>query len=346
MSSGQYFLITPTTTPWTCTCDGIEEDRLHRRVGGLQANAAVVAVELLQRDVRAADERDHHLAVVGRLAILDDDEVAVADLLVDHRVALDAQHVGFALADEVLGHGDGLARWRPLRWARRPRRSRAAAARSRDARARREQLDRAAAVPGAADEALLLEVGQVLVHRGQRRQAEAPADLLEARRVAVLLDEFLQVVENFALALRQWLHLEFIRGASPPRTPLRAHSRGPHDPRSVRAAHSLLARSVCSLSGASPRRPADPPKLRAVRELSEGGPFASSLRCGTIRKEKAKIKRSGAEADAEQDDAAVKLKAAHSGLHMRRPESRYWKYHPPAMNPTMTKTAASVAIDD
>ena len=53
--------------------------------------------------------------------------------------------------------------------------------------------------------ALLLQVGQVLVDRRERRQAEAPADLLEARRVAVLLDELLQVVEDLALALGQWL---------------------------------------------------------------------------------------------------------------------------------------------
>ena len=72
--------------------------------------------------------------------------------------------------------------------------------------AARQQLDRAAAIPGAPDEALFLQVGEVLVHRRQRRQAEAFADFLQARRIAVLLDEFVQVVENFALALGQWLH--------------------------------------------------------------------------------------------------------------------------------------------
>ena len=74
------------------------------------------------------------------------------------------------------------------------------------ARARRQQFDRPAAVPGAADEAFLLQVGQVLVHRRQRRQAEPPADLLETRRVAVLLDEFLEIVEDLALAFGEWLH--------------------------------------------------------------------------------------------------------------------------------------------
>ena len=47
----------------------------------------------------------------------------------------------------------------------------------------------------------------MLVHGRERRQAEAPPDFLEARRVAVLLNEFLEVVENLALALGQWLHV-------------------------------------------------------------------------------------------------------------------------------------------
>ena len=67
-------------------------------------------------------------------------------------------------------------------------------------------LDRAAAIPGALDEALFLQIRQVLVHRGERRQAEAPADFFEARRVAVLLDELVQVVENFPLPFRERKH--------------------------------------------------------------------------------------------------------------------------------------------
>jgi hypothetical protein len=65
-------------------------------VGGLQAHALVLAIELLQRRVVAAEQRDDHLAVLSRLPILDDDEVAVADVFVDHRVAAHAQHVGLA----------------------------------------------------------------------------------------------------------------------------------------------------------------------------------------------------------------------------------------------------------
>ncbi len=71
---------------------------------------------------------------------------------------------------------------------------------------RRHHLDRAAAVPRALDEALFLQVRQVLVHRGERREAEAATDFLETRRVPVLGDELVQVVQNLALAFRERKH--------------------------------------------------------------------------------------------------------------------------------------------
>src|SRR5262245_54658132 len=185
---------------------GVDEHRQHRRVGWLESHAAVVAIELLQGDVRPADECNDHFAVLGRFPVLDDDEIAVADLLVDHRVAPDAQDVGFATANQIFGDGDHLVRGDGLdgnsggdvaeHW----QLDRAMPG------SRREQFDRTAAVPGSTDEALLLEIGQVLVDRGERRKTETPADFFETRRVAMLLNELLQVVQNLALAFRQWLH--------------------------------------------------------------------------------------------------------------------------------------------
>src|ERR1700704_2325867 len=65
---------------------GIDKDWLHRGIGRLQANlAARIAIELLERHVRSAKQRDDHLAVLGGFPIFHDDEVAVPDLLVDHR---------------------------------------------------------------------------------------------------------------------------------------------------------------------------------------------------------------------------------------------------------------------
>ena len=42
--------------------------------------------------------------------------------------------------------------------------------------------------------------------RRERRKAETATDFLETWRVTVLLDELLQVVQDFALALGEWLH--------------------------------------------------------------------------------------------------------------------------------------------
>src|SRR6187401_262739 len=62
-----------------------QHDRLHRWVGGLQPDAPIFAIELLQRHVGTAHEGNHHLAVVGGFTVFDDDEVTIANLLVDHR---------------------------------------------------------------------------------------------------------------------------------------------------------------------------------------------------------------------------------------------------------------------
>ena len=186
---------------------GVHHDRLHRRVGRLQADPAVLVKELLERDIESADERNHHFAVVGRLAIFDDDEIAVADLFVDHRIALDAKDVAVAPAAQALGDGDRLvarhgfdgesgghvAEHRQLH---RP-----------SAHARGHELDRTASVPRPPDEPLLLQVRQMLVHRSKRREAESPADLFQARRVPVLPDELVEVVENLPLTFGKRKHV-------------------------------------------------------------------------------------------------------------------------------------------
>src|SRR5690606_35517755 len=71
------------------------------------------------------------------------------------------------------------------------------------AHARRYELDRSTAVPGAADESLLLQVGEMFVNRRERGEAESPADFFQTRSVPVLLNELVEVVEDFALAFRQ-----------------------------------------------------------------------------------------------------------------------------------------------
>src|SRR5687768_1004973 len=44
---------------------GLDDDRLHRRVGGLQADVPLLAIQLLQRHIGSVEQGNHHFAVVG-----------------------------------------------------------------------------------------------------------------------------------------------------------------------------------------------------------------------------------------------------------------------------------------
>jgi len=64
-------------------------------------------------------------------------------------------------------------------------------------------FDRAALIVAAANEALLLQRGDVLVHRRERRQLQALADFFKARRVSMLGLKCDEVIENlFCLLVR------------------------------------------------------------------------------------------------------------------------------------------------
>src|SRR6185369_3882796 len=68
--------------------------RLHRLVGGLKPNTPVsLSIELLDRSGRSVEQRDDHLAVIGALPLVDDDEITVPNLLVDHGITAHAKHI-------------------------------------------------------------------------------------------------------------------------------------------------------------------------------------------------------------------------------------------------------------
>src|SRR4030095_3348023 len=99
--------------------------------------------------------------VVGRLAVLDDDEVAVADLLVDHRVALDAKHVAIAFASARRGAAARLITSNGS-----DRQAGRDVAEQRQfhgpaGTAGRHQFNGSAAIPRAADEAFFLKVAEM-----------------------------------------------------------------------------------------------------------------------------------------------------------------------------------------
>src|SRR6266853_1087959 len=65
-------------------------------------------------------------------------------------------------------------------------------------------LDAAALVMIAVDVAFALEVGEVLMHRGERLESELAGDLLETGCIAVVGDVARDVVENLVLTAREW----------------------------------------------------------------------------------------------------------------------------------------------
>src|SRR6185436_843228 len=66
-------------------------------------------IELLDGGGRSVEHGDDHLSVVGALTLVHDDEIAIANLLVDHRIAPHAQYVMTARpADERFWNTEGL----------------------------------------------------------------------------------------------------------------------------------------------------------------------------------------------------------------------------------------------
>jgi hypothetical protein len=54
----------------------------------------------------------------------------------------------------------------------------------------------------------------VLVDRGERGEVEAPPDFLEAGRIAMLLDELVEVIQDLALTFREGKHRRLLSLAS------------------------------------------------------------------------------------------------------------------------------------
>src|SRR6266851_3989934 len=155
----------------------VHADRGHGWVGRLQADPpAGLAIVLLDGGVVTVHQRDHRLPVLGLVALVHDDVVTVLDVLVDHRGAADLEHIAAAAPGQFGGSGLALGG---------------------------HDLDRPALVVGAADVPLALEVGEVLVHRRQRGEAETTRDLLEAGGVAGIGDVALQIREDLVLATRE-----------------------------------------------------------------------------------------------------------------------------------------------
>ena len=179
---------------------GGDDDGVHFGVGGLEANHGALEVEALEGGFGSADEGDDDFALAGGAGAFDEDVVAVDDVLVAHGFAADLEGEDFAVADDV-AEGDGLRGFGGFDGqAGGDAAHEGQAVGGAGAAARGQDVERAAAVVGARDEALVLEVGDVLVHGGQRFEAEAAGDFLIGGGIAVALDETGDEVENLFLA--------------------------------------------------------------------------------------------------------------------------------------------------
>lgn len=123
-------------------------------------------------------------------------------MLVAHGVAPYLQGEDLAVADDVVER-DTLCRFNGFHWL-----ACGDAAEQREAvrallgGAGRQDVDRAAAVVGALEEALILQVGDVLVYCGEGAESETAGDLFVGRRVTVLLGEAGEEVQDLFLPPR------------------------------------------------------------------------------------------------------------------------------------------------
>src|SRR5436190_17353746 len=70
---------------------GAEDAGLVVGVGGFQRDRGALLAQALEGGLLLLDHGDDDVAVLGRVAALADDDVALVDAGVDHRVALDLQ---------------------------------------------------------------------------------------------------------------------------------------------------------------------------------------------------------------------------------------------------------------
>src|SRR3989441_5729480 len=182
----------------------VEPQRLQRVVGRLQPDPpAGLGVKAFDRGAFSMDERDHGLAGVGLVAFLNDDVIAVLDVLVDHGVAADLQDVAApAPRQELIRHGDRLVTGDRLdRSAGRDKTEQGKLGRA-GLSLGRHDFDGPALVMSAPDVPFALEIGEVFVDRRQRLESKLAGDFLEAGGVPLLFDVLSDVIEDLALAPR------------------------------------------------------------------------------------------------------------------------------------------------
>ncbi len=142
-------------------------DGCHLGVGGLEADHRAFAVEAFEGGLGAVDEGDDDLALAGGAGSFDEDVVSGDDVFVAHGVAADLEGEDVAVADDVV-EGDALGVFDGLD-------GMAGGDASHEgepvgafsAGAGGKNVDGAAAIVGALEEALGLEVADVFMDGGE-----------------------------------------------------------------------------------------------------------------------------------------------------------------------------------
>src|SRR6185437_2137386 len=147
-------------------------NRCHLGVGWLEADHRPLAVEAFERGIGAIDKSNDDFPLPRSTGALDKNVVAGDDVFVAHGVAADLKSEDFAVADDVVER-DALRRLNGLDGL-----TGGDAAHKRKAvgtlfaGAHRENVDGAAAIMSALQKPFVLQIRDVLMHRGKRTQAE------------------------------------------------------------------------------------------------------------------------------------------------------------------------------
>src|SRR5438105_4583668 len=171
-------------------------DGLHLAVGGLQPDAIALLIEALEGRGVVLEDGDHDLPVACGLLGLDDDVIAVVDVVLDHRLPADPEYERVVPRRELRRKRHRLG---PVLVGldRLPGRDLADDRRAHDLGAVTAGKGEGPRAGGLLLEAaVLLQLGQVVVHGRGRGEPDGLSDLTHARRVPALLDRLADVGED------------------------------------------------------------------------------------------------------------------------------------------------------
>jgi len=178
---------------------GGNEDGVHLDIRRLKPDDGAFAVIALQGGLRTAHQGDNDFAGAGRRGAFDEDEVAVKDVLVAHGLAADLEGEDVAIADNV-GQRNGLGVFNGFDGITGG--NAAGQDQAVDAAAfgaRRQDVERAAAIVRAGEEAFVLQVSDVLVHGSEGAKVETAGNFFEGWGIAVSLHKAGDELEHFLL---------------------------------------------------------------------------------------------------------------------------------------------------